>query len=71
MFMCSSYGGWYTCGHRRGIETVALPEAIPVCTERPKECGLCDLMRMIYEGFPSQVDPGCETAQAKESANDR
>lgn len=36
---------------------------IPKCTGNPKECALCDMIALIYKGFPAEPDPGCETAQ--------
>lgn len=35
---------------------------VPTCTGTPEACKLCDLIGMIYEDFPAEADPGCETA---------
>lgn len=71
--MCTQYGAWYTCGHKRGVETLNAidTEPIPVCTERPAECRLCDLIAQIFEGFPEQKDPGCEVAQKAQNETTR
>lgn len=32
----------------------------PECTGNARACRLCDIIRQIFEGFPKEVDPGCE-----------
>lgn len=55
----------YTCGCSRRIEIVEIPD----CSMDPEACGLCDIMRLIFEGFPSEEDPGCEVANAAVARN--
>jgi len=31
------------------------------CTGNPKDCILCDMIRNIFEAFPTELNPGCET----------
>lgn len=40
-----------------------------VCTEDENDCGLCNFIRQIFEDFPKEEDPGCETAQRTKSKN--
>lgn len=32
----------------------------PECTKKPDDCVLCVMIRNIFEGFPTETDPGCE-----------
>jgi hypothetical protein len=36
-------------------------QQIPICTSNPRECELCDWIKNIFKGFPTERDPGCET----------
>lgn len=46
-------------------------QQIPLCTGEAKACDLCDFIRQIYAGFPSEVDPGCERKGEDERVQER
>ena len=36
----------------------------PACAKDATNCVLCDMIRNIFEGFPTETDPGCEIGEA-------
>jgi hypothetical protein len=54
------YAG-YSCGHGRKVEEVKIPD----CTAIPSNCGMCELMRKIFDNYPTEQDPGCDRAAAR------
>jgi len=52
---------FYTCGCVRRIEDMQIPD----CSGIPESCELCNIMRMIFEGFPAEENPDCEKAVAR------
>lgn len=44
---------------------------IPECTGKPIDCLLCSMIGMIFEGFPTEKDPGCELGGEAVVGSDR
>lgn len=49
--------------YKRVIAEHVTEELAPACTGNPRDCLLCTVIGHIFEGFPTEVNPGCEIGE--------